>query len=174
MIFDYGFHLWAIAMWFLGDVQKVYAWITHRPTTRWGILDSPAVVIWKYRNAEKYGSYETIASENILITTKYFAEDEWIEVTGSAGFIWINRCSAMLLDRPPLVMYRDGITTEFSNLDTDWATSFVKGAEDFVDAILEGRLSHLTGEEGKAVLQFARAAQLSAKEGREVRPEEIK
>ncbi len=31
----------------------------------------------------------------------------------------------------------------------------------------------LSDEEGRAVLQFCRAAQLSAQEGREVRPEEI-
>jgi predicted dehydrogenase len=80
----------------------------------------------------------------------------------------------MLLDRPPVVMYRDGTTTEFSDMDTDWAASFVAGMHDFVDAIFEGRQPPLTGEEGKVVLQFCRAVQLSAKEGREVRPEEIK
>ena len=31
---------------------------------------------------------------------------------------------SMLLDRPPVVMYRDGTTTEFSDMDTDWAASF--------------------------------------------------
>ena len=51
--------------------------------------------------------------------------------------------------------------------------SFIAGVHDFVDAILEGRQSPLTGEEGKAVFQFTRAVELSAREGREVRPEEI-
>ena len=70
-------------------------------------------------------------------------------------------------------MYRDGVTTEFSDVDSDWASSFMNGMHDFVDAIVEGRQAPLTGEEGKRVLQFCRAIQLSAKEGREVRPEEI-
>lgn len=78
-----------------------------------------------------------------------------------------------LLDRPPLVMYGDGVITAFSNLDAEWGASFVAGVHDFVDAIVEGRQSSLTGEEGKMVLQFCRAAQRSAKEGREVRPKEI-
>jgi predicted dehydrogenase len=215
VILDYGYHLFSIAMWFLGEVEKVYAWITYRPIRReladrgvplvhgvdhvvradgdavgargedvfppgagevpdgW-LLDSPAVAIWKYRNAEKYGSFEAITSYDILVRSKYTPEDEWVELTGGRGFIWVNGCTSRLLDRPPVVMYRDGLTTEFSDMDSDWAASFIAGVHDFADAILQGRQTPLTGEEGKVVLQFCRAIQLSAKEGREVRPEEIR
>jgi predicted dehydrogenase len=174
VILDYGYHLFSIALWFLGEVEKVFAWITHRPIQHGWILDSPAVALWKYRNAEKYGSYEAITSDGILVRSKYVPEDEWVELTGSQGFIWVNRCTSMLLDRPPVVMYRDGVTTEFSDMDSDWAASFIAGVHDFADAIVQGRQAPLTGEEGKGVLQFCRALQLSAQEGREVRPEEIK
>ncbi len=70
-------------------------------------------------------------------------------------------------------MYRDGVTTEFSDMDATWGASFIAGINDFYDAILEGRQSPLTGEEGKAALQVCRAIQLSAKDCREVRPDEI-
>ena len=137
------------------------------------MLDSPAVVIWKYKDAEKYGSYEAVTSDEMLVPTKYGRpEDEWVELTGSRGFIWVNRCTSMLLDRPAVEMYRDGETTAFPEVDSDWGSSFVAGIHDFVDAIAEGRQSPLSGEEGKAILRFCRAAQLSAQEGREVRPEE--
>jgi len=214
VMFDYGYHFFNLARWFLGDVEKTYSWITYRPIRRelaergirliqgvdhvvgtdsapearmeeavptqagdipeeW-LIDSPAVAIWKYKNAEKYGSLEVITSYDLLVRSKYTPEDEWVELTGSRGFIWVNRCTSMLLDRPPVVMYRDGVTTEFSDMETDWATSFVAGVNDFVDAILQSRQPPLTGEEGKVVFQFCRAVQLSAKEGREVRLEEIK
>ena len=173
VILDYGYHLFSIARWYLGAVEKVFAWITQRPIQHGWMLDSPAVVIWKYRNGEKYGSYEAVTSDDMLVPTKYGRpEDEWVELTGSHGFIWVNRCTSMLLDRPALEMYRDGKTTQFPEVDSDWGTSFVAGVHDFVDAIAEGRQSPLSGEEGKAVLRFCRAAQLSAQEGREVRPEE--
>jgi predicted dehydrogenase len=214
VVFDYGYHLFSIAMWFLGEVEKVSAWITHRPIRpelagrgvglirgvdhaggveredasasdkavvplraeevpgEW-LIDSPAVAIWKYRNAEKYGSYEAITSYDILVRSKYTPEDEWVELTGSRGFIWVNRCTSMLLDRPPVVMYRDGVVTEFSDMDSDWAASFVAGMQDFAEAIVHRRQPGLTGEEGKKVLQFCQAVQLSAKEGRTVCPEEI-
>jgi predicted dehydrogenase len=214
IMFDYGFHIFPIAMWFLGEMEKVYSWITYRPirpelakrgvtlirgvdhvvqtndggggalgaagsptTTEeapdeW-LIDSPAVVIWKYKNAEKYGSFEVVTSYDILVRSKYTPEDEWVELTGSRGFIWVTRCTSNLLDRPPVVMYRDGVTTEFSDMETDWGASFVAGMHDFADAVVRGRQPALTGEEGKLTLQVCRAVQLSAKEGREVRPEEI-
>ena len=65
------------------------------------------------------------------------------------------------------------MTTEFSNIDSTWGASFIAGINDFYDTISEGRQSPLTGAEGKAVLQVCRAIQLSAKECREVRPDEI-
>lgn len=172
VIFDYGYHLFSIAMWFLGDVEKVHSWITYGDT-KYGKIDSPAVVTWKYKNAEKYGTYEAITSGDLMVPSKYFPEDEWFEITGRRGFIWVNRCSSMLLDKPPVVMYRDGVTTEFSNLDSDWGTSFVNGVRDFVNAVIEGKQADLTGEEGKRVHQFCRAIQRSAKEAREVRLDEI-
>ena len=70
-------------------------------------------------------------------------------------------------------MYRDGVTTNFSDMETTMQASFDVGINDFFGGIIEGRQPMLTGEEGKVVFQFCRAIQLSAKEGREVRPEEI-
>jgi predicted dehydrogenase len=174
VIFDYGYHVFSIIIWFMGEIEKVYSWITNREIHHGWVLDSPAVAIWKYKGAEKYGSYEAVTSDDMLVQTQYGRpEDEWVELTGSRGFIWVTRCTANLLDRPPVIMYRDGVTTEFSNMDAAMGASFEIGVNDFFDGILSGRQPQLTAEEGKAVFQFCRAIQLSAKEGREVRPEEI-
>ena len=172
VIFDYGYHLFSIAMWFLGDVEKVHAFISHR-NTKFGVLDSPAAVTWKYMNVEKFGSYEATSSGDLIIPTKYWPEDEWFEITGRRGFIWVNRCTSMLLDKPPVTMLRDGVTTAFSNVDSDWAASFKNGVHDFIDSIIEGKQAHLTGEEGRRVHQFCRAIQRSAKENKEIKLDEI-
>jgi predicted dehydrogenase len=172
VIFDYGYHLFSVAMWLLGDVDKVHAFISYR-NTKFGLLDSPAVVTWKYKDSEKLGSYEAVNSGDLLIPSKYWPEDEWFEVSGRRGFLWVNRCTSMLLDRPPVIMYRDGVTTEFSNVDSDWAASFRNGVHDFIDSVLGGKQAHLTGEEGRRVHQFCRAIQRSARESREVNLDEI-
>lgn len=170
---DYGYHMFSVAMWLLGSVEKVYSWITYRPIQFGWLLDSPMVVIWKYKNAEKYGSFEAVTSDELLVQGKYVPEDEWFEITGTRGIIWVNRCTSELLNSPPVVMYRDGITTEYSDMDTDWGTSFTIGVGDFVESILEGRQAPLTGEEGKVVLQFCKAIELSAKEGREIKLDDV-
>lgn len=172
VVFDYGYHLFSVAMWFLGDVEHVHAFISHRQT-KFGLLDSPVVATWKYKDADKYGTYEAISSGDLIIPSKYWPEDEWFEFSGRRGFIWVNRCTSMLLDRPPVVMYRDGVTTEFSNVDSDWATSFKNGVHDFIDSVAAGRQAHLTGREGRRVHQFCRAIQRSAREHREVKLDEI-
>jgi len=170
--FDYGYHHFSTALWLLGDVEKVHSWITHSKS-KYGVLDCPLVATWKYKDAEKYGSHEAIFSGDMLVRSKYFPEDEWFEITGKRGFIWVNRCSSMLLDKPPVVMYRDGTITEFSDMDTDWIVSFKNGVHDFCNAVIEGRQSHLTGEEGKRVHQFCKAIERSAKENREIKLDEI-
>ncbi len=173
VIFDYGYHLFNVARWLIGDVDKGFAWITHREIQYHWIVDSPAVVMWKYKNAEKYGQYEAVTSDDIIVRSKWKRpEDEWIEITGTEGFIWITQCTSELLDRPPLIKYRDGQTTSY-NIDADWGTSFKNGVSDFFDAVLEGRQPPLTGEDGKRVMQFCKAIQKSAEDGREVFLDEI-
>ena len=126
------------------------------------------MVIWKYKDTEKYGSFEVVQSDEMRVQSKYVPEDEWFEITGSRGFIWVNRCSSMLLDGPPVVVYRDGVTTNYSDVDTDWSTSFIAGCNEFVDYILAGRQAKLTTEDDKKVIQMCRGIELSAREGREV------
>ena len=173
MALDYGYHVFGLAVHLMGDVEKVFAWITQQEIVHGWILDSPAVVIWKYRDAERYGSWDIVSSDGILVPTKYWPEDEWVEISGTRGFLWVNRCTSMLLDRPALVMYRDGETTEFSNLDTDCASSFIHGTHDWIDSLEEGRQAALSGEVGRRVLQFCRATQLSSRERREVLLDEV-
>ena len=51
--------------------------------------------------------------------------------------------------------------------------SFVDCTKHLVDVIRFGGQPRLDGETGKAVMQFVLATHLSAREGREVRPDEV-
>jgi predicted dehydrogenase len=94
--------------------------------------------------------------------------DDRIEIHGSEGILWVNRCTGKLLDEPAVVLYRDGETRAFHDLACDWAESFRLGGIDFVDALLEGRTPELSAEEARQTLAFALAAARSADERREV------
>lgn len=52
--FDHGHHLWATAWFLLGGIERVTAWIDSID----GIIDSPAVIMWKYKDGVKYGQCE--------------------------------------------------------------------------------------------------------------------
>jgi len=173
VLFDHGYHIWSIAMWFLGRVERVHAFIGRTETHPGWFADSPSVVTWKYAGVEKYGLYETVASRDLMVRSKYYASDEWTEITGSRGVIWVNHCSGQMLDVPPVQLYRDCVLTNFSDIDWDWATSFASGVRDFVDAIWDNRESEIRCEEAKEVLRLSLAIQLSGKEHREVSLSEI-
>ena len=175
VVFDYGYHLFATAMHFLGPVDQVFAWIRESVNDRGWVRDSPAIISWTYADGRRHGSWDAVSSDDMVVRSDYWAEDEWFEISGARGFIWVNRCTGKTLDRPPVVIYADGETTEIGldEIEWDWAASFRDGMIDFVDSILEGRQSPLSGEEGREVLKFARAAQRSSAEGRPIRPDEI-
>jgi predicted dehydrogenase len=67
-----------------------------------------------------------------------------------------------------VVLYREGETRAFHDLETDWADSFAAGGRDLIDALREGRLPRQSSDEARRTLAFALAAGRSAAEGREV------
>jgi len=172
-VFDHGVHVCALAIYFLGPVDKAFAWIQRREVWPGIVLDAPVTAIWKYSEGIRYGMWDALSSPELVIPTKYYGGDEWVEITGSRGVIWVNRCSGEMLEGPALVLYRDGETRAFQDLETDWGVSFVRQGQDFIAAIREGRPCTLTGPEARRVLQFVLAVHVSAKEERPVKVDEI-
>jgi len=107
------------------------------------------------------------------VRSRYYASDDRIEIHGSDGILWINRCTGQLLDEPALVFYRDGETRAWHDLATDWAESFRLGTHDFIDALRSGRQPAQDPAEAAATLRFALAVHVSAREQREVRLDEV-
>jgi predicted dehydrogenase len=103
----------------------------------------------------------------------YYADDDRVEVIGEKGIIFINRCTARTVDLPPLMLFRDGETTEVPIERYEWHDSFVDCTGHLIDALHAGSEPVLDGSTGTAVLQFTLAAHMSAAEGREIRPDEV-
>jgi len=172
-IFDHGYHIFSIAMYFLGAVETVFAWIERREIQPGLVWDSPAVIVWRHAQVgaaggARFGTWETVNSAEMVVRSKYYSNDEWLELTGTRGVIWVNRCSGEMLAVPPLVLYRDGETRAIHDIDSDWASSFVNGTRAFVRAVREGGQPELSAEEGRGVLRFSLAAHRAAREGRPV------
>jgi predicted dehydrogenase len=172
--FDHGYHCYNMGRFFIAEpVERVHAWIHVNRFGADAVYDGPALISWKYAGVPKFGSWEVIASIGMRVRSKYYASDDRIEIHGTEGIIWVNRCTGFLLEEPALVLYRDGETRAWHDMPTDWAESFRRGTHDFIEALREGRQPSQDADEAAHTLRFAIAVHVSACEQREVRLDDI-
>lgn len=174
-VFDHGYHCFNMARFLMpADIERVHAFVHWTKLGDKAWIDGPALIAWRYAgDVPRLGSWEVIASLGMRVRSTYYAEDDRIEIHGSEGIIWVNRCTGQLLEEPSVVLYRDGETRAYHDVGTDWAESFRRGAEDFVNALLDGGTPPLDATEARRTLVFALAAMRSAAEGREVDVSEV-
>lgn len=179
LIFDHGYHLFSLAYYLMGPVERVYAWMDKSPVgggipRRVAEVDAPATIMCQFKSPRRYGLLNFTHTPNMVMDSIYYADDDRVEVIGDRGILFVNRCTARTVDLPPLMMFRDGETTEISIDRFEWHDSFIDCTRHLINVLQDGGQPMLDGRTGKAVLQFALAAHISAREGREVRPDEVR
>lgn len=174
--FDHGYHCFQMGRHFVpAEVERVHAFIHWNRVGENAWYDGPALISWQYAGSvPRYGSWEVIASLGMSVRSKYYVSDDRIEIHGTEGIVWVNRCTGKLLEEPSVVLYREGETRAFHELATDWADSFRAGTRDFADALLEGRPCFQDVTDARKTLAFALAAAKSAAESREVAIAELR
>jgi predicted dehydrogenase len=172
--FDDGHHKFAIGMHFMGQPEEVHAWIDSTTTRDGRRLDAPAVISWKF-SRQRYGVLEIAYSPDLEVITEHYAQDDRVEITGTRGVIWVNRGHGRTTDGPPLTLYVDGRTESFGfpDAETGWQASFVHSVRHFINALRGGDPPSLTAQQGREVLRFTLAGQLSDRLGRAVRVDEV-
>ncbi len=168
LVFDDGHHKFSLAWYFMGLAEEVHAWIGETVQPSGLVLDSPAIVSWKFSN-NRFGSLEAVSSPELVMDTQHYAQDDRIEITGTKGVIWITRGHGKMMDIPPVILYRDRNIRAFSDMPTGWEHSFINSTRHFIDAYFAGDPPSLTAWEGREILRFALAAQESARHGHAVR-----
>ncbi|MFQ5699134.1 MAG: Gfo/Idh/MocA family protein [Myxococcota bacterium] len=173
--FDHGYHCFQMGRQFIAaEPERVHAFIHWTRIGEKAWIDGPALISWRYQgDPPRFGSWEVIASVRMRVRSDYYVSDDRLEIHGSEGIAWVNRCTGKLLEEPALVVYREGETRAFHDLPVDWAESFRGGARDFVDALRAGRAPDQTLAEARKTLRFSLAAARSAAEGREVTLSEV-
>lgn len=162
--FDHGHHMWSTAWFLMGEFDWVQSWIASIEKN----IDSPAVITWKYKDANKYGVCDYSYSTELEIPSDYYACDEWFQIKGSRGIILINRCSGKVKTGPVIRMFKDGKWKDFEDVEDDWAIGFHESTKNFISAILGKDQVRLTGEEGRYILEIDLAIQESARTGNKV------
>ena len=176
LVFDHGYHLFSIAMYLGGPVERVYAWIDQTPVKEAaGIvkIDAPAMIMFQYQSPRRYGVLDIEHTPEMRIHSKYYADDDRIEIIGEKGILFINRYTAKTVDLPALMLFKDGVTTPISVEGVEWHNSFIAATQDGIEQLKLGEQPRLDGQTGKEVLQFTLAALQSAETGTEVRPIDV-
>ena len=170
-LFDDVVHKYAIGLWMLDqDIRSVQAVVRQAPL----FFEAPTAALWEYERDDLLGMMEVTYAPNMYIRTDYYGADEFVEIQGTDGFIWVTRLTGNLLDLPAVVLYgRDGTTTSFPRINTDWAEGFRGASTHFVDALLSDIQPDMPGELAIKVLQLCFAVYQASNERRPVEPASI-
>ena len=167
LVFDDGHHKFALAWHFMGDPEEVHAFIGSVDGPDGVKFDAPSIISFRFPG-NRIGNLEIVYSPEMDLATRHYAQDDRVEITGTAGVIFINGGHGRLGATPPLTLYRDQKITNY-DVPSGWELSFVHSTRHFLEAVQTGEPPVLTARQGRQVLRFALAAEQSAREGRTIR-----
>jgi predicted dehydrogenase len=153
-LFDDMVHKYAMAIWLLDlDIVSVQAVVRRRD-----FFFEPCAVIFEYENPDVLGMMEVQYAPNFYMRSSYYGADEFFEITGDAGQLWVTRATGELLDLAPVMLFtgtpQERKTTEFTEVEADWGAGFVRSSQHFVDALLNGTPAAMTAAEATDVLRL--------------------
>lgn len=173
LVFDHGYHLFSLAYELMGQAKRVSAWIDKTPVAPGVFIDAPATIMFQFKRKRAYGVFDIAHTPKIVMDSKYYSDDDRVEIVGEEGILFINRYTTNALGIPELVLFKGGKTQAIAVQGVSWKDSFVAATGHLIDVLQKGGMPKLDGPTGKAVLQMTLAAQISAREGREVEPERV-
>lgn len=170
-LFDDVMHKYAMALWLVdADVRSVQAVVRNGPF----FFEAPTVALWEYARDDLLGMMEVSYAPDMYIRSAHYGADEFFEIQGTAGFVWVTRLCGQLHDLPPVVLYEeDGRRTAFADLDASYDGSFRRSAAHFVDALERGEQPDLAPQTAIKALQLAFAVYQASNERRPVDPATI-
>lgn len=169
-LFDDVMHKYAMALWLVDeDVSAVQA------VVRKGKLffEAPTVALLEYSRSDLLGVIEVAHAPGMFIESDWYGADEFFEIQGSDGFVWVTRLSGRLHDLPALVFRSGKTTTQVRDLDDRYESGFRRSAAAFIDGILNEEQVDLTPTAALKSLELAFAVYLSSNEGRRISPSSI-
>ena len=154
-ILDHGYHVASLIEYYFGPVTRIHTMTRKRGESP--DIESSYYITWESAGGQ-FGNWENVLAPEFEIATDYYAEDDWMEITGTRGILVATRCTGKLLDEAPVILYRDGKTRRFDDMETDWGHSFRDGAHDFASGVIEGRQPDLDAGLARYVLDMCLSA----------------
>jgi predicted dehydrogenase len=171
-LFDDVMHKYAMALWLVdSDISAVQAVVRQGPL----FFEAPTVALFEYDQPNLLGMMEVSYAPDMFIRSDYYGADEFFEIQGTRGFIWVTRlCGNLHLNLAPIELYEeDGRRSTFAELDASYDGSFRRSAGAFVDALLAGMVPDLDPAVATRALQLCFAVYQASNEQRRVALDEI-
>lgn len=171
-LFDDMVHKYATALWLFDEhIKSVQAVVRRGPL----FFEAPTAALWEYGRDDLLGLMEVTYAPNMFMRSSFYGADEFFEIQGTDGFVWVTRATGEMLDMPPVIVrHADGTSTEFSNLDANWLNGFRDSSKHFVDALLEGRTTaDMDGDLAIRTMQLCFAVYQASNERRPIDPSTI-
>jgi predicted dehydrogenase len=153
-LFDDMVHKYAMALWLVdSDITSVQAVVRRRD-----LFYEPCVAIFEYADPTLLGVLEVNYAPQMWLRSRYYGADEFFEIQGDEGLLWVTRATGEMLDLPPVMLY-EGAKDEirhisFSGVDSDWGIGFRQASAHFVEALLGGTPAMMSPAEAIKVLQL--------------------
>ncbi|MBN1802360.1 MAG: Gfo/Idh/MocA family oxidoreductase [Candidatus Lokiarchaeota archaeon] len=176
VLLDNGWHAFALGYWMFGnEIEFLKA-----RTDSYGDVDAPAYVFWKFKKAAsqsypQYGILEFCLMPEMVVPSKYYPTDEFIEISGTKGMMWINQCTSRGNQMsgsgifPSIVLYINGKIEKIEEERQDWKYSFINATKHFINVLKMKVDPVLSGETARYILKFNLAAIESAEVNKEIK-----
>jgi len=184
-IWDDGYHKHSIIAKFLGEeIESVLAWQGKQKLYGVINLDTPSVIIYSCKTKYRYATWNTSIHDFVPMNNKYYGCDEIVDITGSEGQIIVagctgsfySNCNAGGLKAGVHWISKDGKWHSITNIETDWAKSFINCSRAFVEGLRnDAENIELNPDEARYILKIGLAIISSIRNNfREINLKEIK
>jgi myo-inositol 2-dehydrogenase/D-chiro-inositol 1-dehydrogenase len=172
-LFDDNVHKYAMAQWLLDlDITSVQAVVRRRD-----MFFEPCAAIFEYEDPMVLGTMEVQYAPKLYMRSSYYGADEFFEITGDEGQIWVTRATGEMLDLAPVMLFtgteKEIKTTEFKDVDADWGAGFTRSAQHFISSLIDGTPADMSPESAIKVLQLCFAVYQASEIGTSVDPRTI-
>jgi putative sterol carrier protein len=106
------------------------------------------------------------------IPSKYYANDEWFEITGEKGIIMVRRCTGNINPGPAVSVF-NGRSWKNYNPPSDWGAGFIGSTKNYIAAIRGREEPLLSGLQAYEILKVDFAVQRSSHHRRAVYLDEM-
>ncbi len=107
-LYDDGVHKYATAVLWIGEIGDISAIVTRGTDF---LAETPAAAIWRFKGRDCLGVIDYTAAPEMTIRARYYRADEFFEIHGSRGIIWVTRGTGEMLDMPAVVLIRGAETS---------------------------------------------------------------